>query len=308
MRVINLKGIRAETPIGAMAAFGVLRLCEAEGARLGWDAAGGGWHAVLSMPQELSEGDLIRFLISRLPTAAEWTSRDWPEQIKTWSVSDFRKRGEAALSTGSRSEAEWIAAFGSELAQDDGVLESTPFDMSVARQKFLADANRLANGLAIEQRSKKQKTQFEEYREALFGPWRYQDDQHSLGWDPATVKLGAFTYKAPSQMPNTGVRAAVWLAFESLPLFPVFAKGRHQRTRAFVQGRRETRLFWPVWNAPISLDELRSLLAYSELFDSAASARLSARGVQAVYSSQQFKPNKYMVTFRPAELAYSRTP
>jgi CRISPR-associated protein Cas1 len=27
----------------------------------------------------------------------------------------------------------------------------------------------------------------EAYREALFGPWKHEDDQHSLGWDPSTM-------------------------------------------------------------------------------------------------------------------------
>jgi hypothetical protein len=61
-----------------------------------------------------------------------------------------------------------------------------------------------------------------------------EDRQHSFGWDPSTVKLGAFTWKAPTALANTGVRATVWLAFEDLPLFPTSTSWRRRlQTRAF---------------------------------------------------------------------------
>src|SRR5205085_596221 len=102
-----------------------------------------------------------------------------------------------------REAADWFAAFGTELLVDkDGRIESTPFDMSVARQKFLADARRLAAGLAEGNVGRRGKSAIAAYEEGLFGPWEYNDDQHSLGWDPSTMKLGAFTYKAPTSMAN----------------------------------------------------------------------------------------------------------
>ncbi len=145
------------------------------------------------------------------------------------------------MEAGSWETAEWFAAFGSELVCGrDEKIETTPFDMSVARQKFLADARKLAAGLSEDKAGKSAKKAAESYREALFGPWKYEDDQHSLGWDPSTMKMGAFTYKAPTSMVNAGVRAAVWLAFESLPLFPCFAGSRGKlQVPAFRHDRRD---------------------------------------------------------------------
>src|SRR5450759_3009297 len=136
-------------------------------------------------------------------------------------------------------------------------------------------------GLSEAKPGRNDKSSAESYREALFGPWRYEDDQHSLGWDPSTMKLGAFTYKAPTSMANAGVRAAVWLAFESLPLFPCFAgqRGRLQ-VQAFRHDRRDFTLCWPVWRLAISIETLRSLLGWEGLVnDTIPAVELEARGV-----------------------------
>ena len=70
--------------------------------------------------------------------------------------------------------------------------------------------------------------------------------------------LCAFLWRSRTR----GTYAAVFLASCSLPLFPCFAiKGRLQTT-AFHREREEDWFTWPIWRHPISLDVLRSLLAY----------------------------------------------
>jgi hypothetical protein len=296
--------------MGAMAAFGVLRVCQRlpglEGSKLAWKAGGGGDFAVLWAPGQTTPEALVEALVTDVKYAAARDELNGEEQIKTQGPVEFRKRAEAALEAGEWETAEWFAAFGSELVCGrDEKIDATPFDMSVARQKFLADARKLAAGLGEDKPGRNTKSAGESYREALFGPWKYEDDQHSLGWDPSTMKLGAFTYKAPTSMANAGVRAAVWLAFESLPLFPCFADswGRLQ-VRAFRHDRRDFTLCWPVWRPPISLETLGSLLGWEGLVeDTIPLAELAARGVTAVYRSERFKPNKYLSSFRAAELA-----
>jgi len=233
-------------------------------------------------------------------------------QIKSATREVFRASAKEALDRargGDREQADWFAAFGSELVLDrNEKVDSTPFDMSVARQKFLADARRLAAWLSEEPAGRGGKLAANAYVEALFGPWKYGDDQHSLGWDPSTMKLGAFTYKAPTSMVNSGVRAAVWLAFESLPLFPCFYSRRALQVTAFQKKEREYALCWPVWRVPVTLDTLRCLLGWAAVVREPVPVdELSARGVTSVYRSAKFKPNKYMSNFRAPELAYSGT-
>jgi hypothetical protein len=120
------------------------------------------------------------------------------------------------------------------------------------------------------------------------------------------MKLGAFTYKAPAGMVNAGVRAAVWLAFESLPLFPCFYESGLE-VRGFLHSRREYAFYWPVWRPPIDLEVLGSLLGLVPAAIAENPAALDARGVTAVYRSERFKPNKYLFSFRTPELVLGGT-
>jgi len=309
MSRIDLTGLRADLPIGAMAAFGCLRVCQRierlRESRLSWERSTGTFHAVLWTKAETSREDLIAELVGDVGNATTRRELQWSEQIKTASPETFRLAAGEAIEQATahdREPADWFAAFGSELALDDGNIRPTPFDMSVARQKFLADARKLANGLS----SAVGKSGQDLYAEALFGPWKYQDDQHSLGWDPSTMKLGAFTYKAPTAMATGGVRAAVWLAFESLPLFPCFYAGTLQ-TRSFRRDGRTVSFCWPVWNPPLSLSALQTLLGWDAVLNPASRVdELSARGVVAIYRSTKFKPNKYLTSFRPPEILFER--
>src|SRR5262249_16189599 len=155
---------------------------------------------------ETDREGLVRLLLEEVRRHAEDPIWKQNEQIKGMSRERFCEAARLALAAENREEAEWFAAFGNELVCDEGAIEPSPFDMSVARQKFLADSVKLARTLSDPDRGKNTKTPEDDFEEALFGPWRYTDDQHSLGWDPSTMKSGAFTYKAPTGMANRGVR------------------------------------------------------------------------------------------------------
>jgi hypothetical protein len=303
VKSINLQALRADNPLGAMAAFGCLRVvCRSErlrGSKLGWKQDGGSFHAVLHTDPRVTVDEFINILVEDVQRARDRAELMWADQIKGSTEELFRESASGA----SPETAAWFAAFGSDLVLNEGALVPTPFDMSVARQRFLADARVLMGALA-EPKGKKATSTSDSYREALFGPWLYRDDQHSLGWDPSTLKMGAFTFKAPTAMANAGVRAAVWLAFESLPLFPcVYQRGL--ATRSFFRpSKREAYLRWPIWAEPISLQELETLLGWEELVKQQPDEeQLRLRGVLAVYSSAKYKPNKYLASFRAPELA-----
>src|ERR1700722_13129361 len=190
---IEFTGLRADLPIGVMAALGCLRICARtpgwQGSKLAWRRTGQGFHAALWTEEERGPDEVVAALIADVSGAADRKELLWSEQIKTATRESLVEHAEEALADSSE-ESDWFAAFGSDLALDaEGGIEPTPFDMSVARQKFLADARKLATGLGEPRGLASGKTA-ESYREALFGPWRYRDDQHSLGWDPSTMKDG----------------------------------------------------------------------------------------------------------------------
>lgn len=291
---IKLTGLRADVPIGFMAAVGCLRVCERSdvfrGSKLGWERAGGSFTAILCPANERSADELVAVLLADVKTAAERTELKWRTKLKGLTVEEYRDAARNAVEQG-RQSADWFAAFGCEVVTDrDGHVEPTPLDMTGGPQAFLAGAVELAEKLSAAPKGRKAKSPERAFREALFGPWEYTDDQHSLGWDPATIKLGAFTYQAPTRMANSGVMAAVWLAFESLPMFPCFSGG----TRGF--DRKGRGFCWPVWDmAPLSVEAIGSLLAL-------APNSMIEHGAAGVYRSVRFYLNKYYAAFQVPEL------
>ena len=165
-----------------------------------------------------------------------------------------------------------LAALASDLALRNGVLQSTFLDLTSGNQLFLKSILALAG--QRDDRGKKKKKENkdlqqeqvteEAIREALFGPWQYRDDHHSLGWDPQTQRLHALRHKLPEQdKANRSVRIAVFLASQALPIFPCFVTDHGRfRTTGFFRENGEDWFSWPIWRVPITLETLRSLVTH----------------------------------------------
>jgi hypothetical protein len=155
----------------------------------------------------------------------------------------------------------------------------THFAMTSGQQDLISGARKVAEKLAKRSRNNQiQEEVRQKIQETLFGPWSYQDDEHSLGWDPNSQRLHALRNKAPKDDDkNRSVAGAVFLATQALPLFPCFAVDRRLCTTGFHREDGEDWFSWPIWRDPVSLDTLRSLLAYPFTAD------LQHRGVELVY-------------------------
>jgi hypothetical protein len=174
--------------------------------------------------------------------------------------------------------------------------------MTSGNQRFLQSIRVLA-GAAETAKGKPNPLTRDAVEEALFGPWRYQDPHHSLGWDPNAQRLHALRGKLPEKdKEKRSVRAAVFLASQALPLFPCFSVRRKLRTTGFRQFDGDDWLVWPVWGTPISVETLRSLLA--QPFDS----DLRERGVEIVYRCQRShtggSEGNYQVFSHPEECSW----
>jgi hypothetical protein len=309
MSEIRLSGLAGSHPLGALAAFGLLRCCDdvpATGrARLSWSKEGD-WVAVLETGRPLSADGLISALASRQPGRCGRPELHWADSPRTEPhVFTDAARSAVRQATPERREyADFLAAFACEVATtDSGGLEPNAFYMTSGRQQFLKEARtlatRLGSGITLNQRRKGAEEMF---REALLGPWRYEDPQHSLGWDPATERLHALRGRSPTREPAQGVTAAVWLAFEALPLFPCFLSRGRLLTRGFGRAGGGLVFSWPLWTEPASLPTVRSLVALEELTREKPPLReLRERGVAAVFRCERYKPRtqgNYFI-FRP---------
>lgn len=341
MNVFDLTGLKPHHPLGFMAACGLFRcLTESKDlgwVKLGWRLEGGEDTFAVLYAERLLDIDTIARMMLRVAETKR-NSRAWTWSEKVDDRARYRETSQAVVAelfSGAATACEdagMLAALGSDLIskrnKGKGVLQATGFDCTSANQRLLkglvgiadwSEHRKAKEALAratvegvearvdkaqakVDDALKKVRDQFEE---ALKGPWRYQNDHHSLGWDPQGQRLHALRSKAPTNdTARRSVRAAVFLASLALPMFPCFAIGGRLRTTGFHRDDDHDWFAWPVWREPISLPALRSLLFQSFDHD------LEQRGVNVVYRSRVAhtggSQGDYKIFSHPEERAWVR--
>ncbi|QSA97549.1 hypothetical protein [Methylococcus sp. EFPC2] len=207
--MIELSGLNITNPQAQLASFGLLRIVASRGkpsATLHWRESDGS--ACLA---GLSWGDLLGVLGDYLVDRERAPELNWADTIKGY----LRERYREQMRTANAGEREWLEAYWYEVAGKKGVsLAETKLDMTAGGLKLFAAVRKL---LPVVRASLETSV-----REALLGPWLNADNVGSLGWDPGALKSGATVAggKAPTSAKDATVVAAMWLAFEALPLFP----------------------------------------------------------------------------------------
>ncbi len=219
-----------------MAAFGILRLSDSW--RLYWEERVAALHTANPFTTEKIV-DTIAYVAGNRPGSRPEFS--WADSLKDANSEDWEQAGAKAITP---DETEWLVALG---VPGRKQFYPTPFDMTSGSQKFLRELAALPGAVTRDS-----------VREALFGPWRYGDSTHSLGWDPVMMRAGAFTAVQPRDLKKQrGVTAAVWLASESLPLFPCFLD---ESGKLVTRGWNADQFQWPVWQRPVTLNGLKALI------------------------------------------------
>ncbi len=305
MSEIVCTGLTAGTPIGFLAALGTFRHAAEMPATLGevqmrWVKRGSQWCAALLTQNHVGSAELIDILVKRVATLRPRAEFDWAEQIKKNTPEQFQR------AAGNNPEAaEWFAAFATDLKlSKDETLRSTLLDMTGGQQKFLLKLKEASNALTASN-----KVAEALLKEAILGPWQYQpskkaietDNSHSMGLDPSTQLVGAFTSEEPAGIKDKrGIRGAIWLAFEALPLFPTVLSNNRLRTTRFFDhkeaGNWKTYFEWGVWDQPITLSTCKILLAQPR------EEWTRARGIIERFHSERVNLNKDYYSLAPAEL------
>jgi len=307
MTALSLTGLRASTPLGALAAFGLLRVCSQlplpQPVRLSWRLTVD-WSAELWFARPVTANTLTDALAAHMATRADAPVLTWRADIKAppAEFAAFARQAQREAQPEQRETADFIAAFGSELitAVSKPEVKPTALHMTAGQQKFLQMARSLAQALAPKPGTRRPPQAA--FQEALFGPWQYQDSYHAMGWDPATERLHALRAQSPSKDKPRSVAAAVWLAFEALPLVPAAATGQRLVTGGFDSNNRC--FSWPVWEMPLDLATVRSLLGLAELtWEQPPKQELRARGICHVYRARRAPlGEKGYAIFRTADL------
>lgn len=305
MAELALTGLRGSHTLGALAAFGTLRVISRsdlpQPVRMAWIAAPD-WQPVLHFPEPVLKSNLISALAAAAAHRMQSPEIAWRDDLKA-QPEDFRVFAEQHLAEAApdqREALDFLAAFGTgTVMQSNGkALKPTPLDMTSASNKFLRDLRKAVQTLS---RTKHPAARFQE---AVFGPWRNVDDVYAMGWDCEAERVHAYEPIAPTKANHASVIAAIWLAYESLPLFPSAEADRRLATTCF--STRPAVFHWPIWESPLGIDTIRSLLGLADLVQTESSPqtrdRLRRRGVVAVYSALRADLMQGRATFRQPRL------
>lgn len=290
-----LNGLDGGNPLGFLAAIGTLRaVTEANASvtwRMKWKVNGGYWSPVLIGDTILTKDVLIELL---MPVLKQVKIDPALESHKNLTINreDFRKVTQDAqdgATFANRHYADFVAAFGCDslsISEKDPKIQDTALrTMSGAgHQHFLDSMRQLAK-----------ETKPEHLFSSLFETWQYTDSKPSLRWDPIDDRRYALRWKEPSGDPVRTMRGANRLAVEALPLLPTAPGTGQLHTTGFSQRRGEGVVFsWPIWDSPMSIDVLRSLLSLAELQKPRPDRNsLLATGVVEIYRSQRITRDKY---------------
>ena len=299
---LALNGLDGSNPLGFLAATGTLRVVSKADPsidwRMSWTQERGYWSPLLAGRTSFSEEGLIQLLMLALKQMKDNPAISFSEDL-TISCEDFRYVAQDAQHKATMTDrcyADFIAAFGCDglfISEKNSNIQDTAFrTMSGAgHQHFIGSMRDLVNN-----------TKSTDLHASLFDFWSYKDSKPSLRWDPIDDRRYALRWNEPSGDPIRTMRGANRLAIEALPLFPT-APGKNKRldTTGFSQlSGRDVFLSWPIWESPITVDVVRSLLSLDELQSLQPDHKsLSAKGVVEIFRSQRITTGKYR-NFTPA--------
>lgn len=298
----TLSGIDGGNPLGFLAALGTLRCLTLDLAdrlpRMGWVADRGSWRPLLRLRGGVDAGEVAGRLAAYLKASAHLPAFDLGDDIKATpsEYRDFATDAADAAEPSDRTWADFAAAFACEATVDERgkrplVQDTALRTMSGAgHQHFLAFMRDILD-----------RVEPAHVEKSLFSEWRYDDpiEKSSLRWDPLDDVRYALRARNPSGDPQRKragtVLGANALAIHALPLLPTAPVGRTLRTTGFRGSRsRDTYWTWPIWEPPVPLDVVASVLALPALQkEPPPRDELEKAGIIEVYRSRRLTTGKY---------------
>lgn len=295
VRSLLLGGLDGSNPLAFLAAVGTLRTLHTAAVTkpandwcLKWVPHCGTWAPVLYSDGVVSAEELVDLIASSLRHEAA-PEFEFAQDLNV-SKEDFRdeaKKAQCRVTSHDRRHADFIAAFGCELftGSDKKSIQDTGFrTMSGAgHQHFIGTMKLLV-----------EVTETVHLRRSIFEQWDYSDGKLGLRWDPEEDRRYALRWHSPSTDEIRTMRGANRLAIEALPLLPTAPRPQELHTTGFSFCDRAVLFTWPIWECPLSLEVVRSLLALSEIQEPEPDRTwLNAMGVVEVYRSQRITVGKY---------------
>jgi hypothetical protein len=298
---VILTGLSGGNLLGFLAALGTFRVLSlalpSERIRLSWKLTGGAWRPVLHFQVHRIDDWFAIFMAAlgksngcRAMSFADNPSVDAPIFLEP------EQAAAEAATIDDRIFADFMAALGSSAWCNDKkkVLDTAFRTMQGAGHQYFLKTMRDLVDLTTD----------EQIRNALFEPWMPNDKRLGMRWDACENRPNALRWRDPSKETVLTVRGANRVAIEALPLFPVVGDNRNVNTTGFTfPPRRNPRFSFPIWDSPITLDTVRSLLAYELIQQEVLSGprlHLSGLGIQVVYRCERFNAEEKFRNFTPA--------
>lgn len=264
----NLHGLSAGSPIGFLAAIGMLRVLKEDRGievRLGWQ---NGCAVIEGIDPEKALDELSANMIGRTKSA----EFNWADSPRKMPADTYRN---ACLQMANDPRAlSFMAGWATDSVLREGFIAVSRLDMTSGQQKLIKDLRGLAARVSRDH-----------FRSALEGG-KY-DDQSSFGLDPVALRTHAHEFQAPTKSKTPGKIGLIWLAFESIPLHPLVPVAQNRAQTVGWRRPPKTAYVWPIWSEPLTFDEVRFLRMLPL-------ERLHERpGVTEIWSSRMGKNGKY---------------
>jgi len=298
--VLRMPGIEVDNLLAQLASWGLLRALEkarpAWLPRLSWE--GPPWCALLHVAEAVSEAEVARAASEGiLAIASRFDVRSHRnvsfDQDTYLQYLDQVRNDEEALQLAAAMTAEHPR-------RPDGSLRPSPFVLMFGQghQHFLDRLVQVPVG-DLPRRLQKRRPVPDlndpiKITEALFAPWRRQDETDAFRWDPREDQRYALRFDDPSEAGAAatvhGANRLAALAFSCLTCAP----RRDAPGVAAVRRRRGAIEFvWPVWEIALDLGAILSLIAHPDVVEGRLE-RVRALGVREIYRARRVANGKFV--------------
>ena len=285
---LELPGLRADSAHGYLAALGVMQALRRASItpRLAWsdgftphaivngvESAEHLMDAVLGDRDQRMSGVVLGYPKSNpFPTLAR-SREEFAQWLEVVSEADIEENPDVDL---------WCGLLVQGGLTGKGESRSTIFDFTSGQKKLLKIVRAIGMGL---DESK--------LEEAIFGPWKWEGTESTLGFESSGQRLGALRALPPADETSPGVPGADWLAFLGIAYYPLSLVPGRDRPRVVTPACDPTwdrsAFRWPVWRNPLTHREVASVVTHPGLVGSRVAERitspekLAAMGVQSVW-------------------------